>query len=398
MDEADSRSQRVSKLLHESGRIAELNTEINAALIQEGDLQRLLRDCADIMVRRLNIAFARLWTSSDGENLVLQAASGLLLPTDKKYSRITVGKHLVGRIAKKRTPHVSNDLLNDPGFAEKAWIRRERMRSFAGFPLIVEERLVGVMCAFSREPMSELTLQATKSISMAIAGAILRKQTEAAKLQLAERLEESRESERRRLSRHLHDEVAQQLAVASIKLSRLENKVLEKFPDESSIISDLVVAQELIHKNQQSLRQIAHTLHPGVLEHFGLVEALRRFVAGVKDLAAEQRTVILFERQLDFPRLGLAVETGIYRIAQEAVKNALRHAQASQVSLTIGTDDVNAFLIVRDNGRGFDPDKGRKEGIGLESMRERAEIMGGELTIKSTGGKGTVVTIRVPVF
>jgi signal transduction histidine kinase len=358
----------------------------------------LLGSCAEVLVQLLDIAMARIWTCRDGNSLELKAAAGTLLPSDSRYELIRIGRHKIGRIAKKRTAYVSTDVLSDDSFADKDWIRRERMASFAGYPLIVEDRVVGVICAFSRRPLTELTLQALSSISMAIAGGILRKQTEEDRRQLAERLEEARENERRVISRHLHDEVAQQLAVASIKLSRLEKKILEKLPEEASIISDLVVTQELILKNQRSLRQIAHTLHPGVLEHFGLVEAVRRFVEGGRNLADEQNTIIVFEHQAEFPRLDLAVETGMYRIAQEAVNNAFRHANAELITLKVGTDKDKAFLIVEDNGRGFNPEKSRKNGIGLESMRERAEIIGGKLKIESKRGRGTTITLGVVLF
>jgi signal transduction histidine kinase len=390
-----SLSRRVEELLYESGRIAELNKEINAALIQEGDIEDLLKSCSEIMVRLLGIALARVWTCSDGENLKLRAAAGLLLPNDANYSDIRIGKHKVGRIAKKRLPFLTNDLLHDPNFADKKWIERERMIAFAGYPLVVEDNVVGVICAFSRQPLTDLTMQALSSISMAIAGGILRKQTEEARRQLSERLEESRENERRSLSRHLHDEVAQQLAVASIKLSRLEKKIVDKLPEDNAVISEVVVVQELIYKNQRALRQIAHTLHPGVLEHFGLVEALRRFTNGVKELASEKKTNISYEPEPEFPRLDLPVETGMYRIAQEAVTNAIKHARADLVTVRLGTDNDTAYVIVQDNGRGFDPEKGRQNGIGLESMRERAEIIGSNMTIETGRGQGTKITLGV---
>lgn len=180
------RKQSEAALLERS-RLAALNGEIGTALIQEGDLKSLLNRCAEALVRHLNVPFARIWTFNIKENVLeLQASAGMYTHLDGEHSRIAVGKFKIGEIARKRLPHLTNEVSNDPLFSNKEWAKREGMIAFAGYPLIVEERLIGVMCVFARQPLTDLTLQAMESISNGIANAIERKRVEEALLESEE--------------------------------------------------------------------------------------------------------------------------------------------------------------------------------------------------------------------
>ncbi len=225
-----------------------------------------------------------------------------------------------------------------------------------------------------------------------------RKHIEEVRLTWAERLEEAREEERRRLSLQLHDDIVQQLAVASIKLQRVEKKLVELLPDENAVFADLVMTQELLHRNQKSLRQMAQILHSGVLDQFGLAEAFRKFTQDVSTFLTDQSTAaICLDLAPDFPRLEPAIENGIYRTAQEAVINALKHSQAESICFTLGIRDGLAFVIVRDDGCGFDLERIESNGIGLANMYERAELINAKLNVSSEKGKGTTITLEVPL-
>jgi PAS domain S-box-containing protein len=222
-----------------------------------------------------------------------------------------------------------------------------------------------------------------------------RKMIEEVRLTWAARLEEAREEERRRLSLQLHDDIVQQLAVASIKLQRVEKKLVELLPEENAVFADLVITQELLHRNQISLRQMAQILHSGVLEQFGLAEAFRKFTQNVDTFLTDQPTAISLNFADNFPRLAPAVENGIYRTTQEAVINALKHSQAKSISVTLDIREGLAFVIVRDDGCGFDLERIESNGIGLASMYERAELIDATLNISSKEGKGTTVNLAV---
>ncbi len=224
-----------------------------------------------------------------------------------------------------------------------------------------------------------------------------RKQLEEIRHTWAERLEAAREAERRRLSLQLHDEIVQQLAVASIKLQRLEKKLVQLLPEENAIFSDLVMTQELLRRNQKSLRHMAHVLHSGVLEQFGLVEAFRKFTRNIDTILKEHSINFSLDLAPNFPRLEPIVEIGIYRTAQEAVVNALKHSHADLISLSLGIKDETALVVITDDGCGFDAEKAENGGIGFASMYDRAEIIGAKLDVASETGRGTKITLEVPL-
>ncbi len=224
-----------------------------------------------------------------------------------------------------------------------------------------------------------------------------RKQIEELRHTWAERLEAAREGERRRLSHQLHDDIVQQLAVASIKLQRLEKKLVQLLPEENAVFADLVMTQELLHRNQKSLRHMAHVLHSGVLEQFGLKEAFRKFKRNIVTVLDEQSINFSLYLSPNFPRLEPIVENGIYRTVQEAVVNAVKHSHAELISLSLGIKDDIALVVITDNGCGFDDKKTENEGIGFASMYDRAEIMGAKLDVASETGRGTTITLEVPL-
>ena len=165
--------------LVEQGQLEGLNADIGNILVQDISLHELLNQCAESLVKHLNAAFARIWTLNSDENVLeLQASAGMYTHLDGEHSRVPVGKFKIGLIAKERLPHLTNDILNDPRLSDKEWAKSEGMRSFAGYPLIVEDKLVGVMCVFARHPLTEATLKAMASVSNGIANGIERKRVE----------------------------------------------------------------------------------------------------------------------------------------------------------------------------------------------------------------------------
>ena len=120
--------------------------EVSLALIRGGGLSVVLDRCAAILVRHLEVAFARIWIlNQEDQVLELQASAGMYTHKNGQHSRIPVGAHEIGGIAKERLPHLSNAVIGNPRIHDQEWARRERMVAFAGYPLLIEDRLVGVM-------------------------------------------------------------------------------------------------------------------------------------------------------------------------------------------------------------------------------------------------------------
>ena len=165
----------------ERTRLAGFREAIGTALAREQDLRRILHDCTEAMVRHLDAAFARIWTlGSDGRELELQASAGIYARLDGSHSRIPLGHLKVGLIAAERKPHLTNDVQNDPRVKDKEWARREKMVSFAGYPLLVGDRVVGVMAMFSSQALSESTLETLSVVADTIAQGIDRKHAQEA--------------------------------------------------------------------------------------------------------------------------------------------------------------------------------------------------------------------------
>ncbi|HEX6187539.1 MAG TPA: PAS domain S-box protein [Pyrinomonadaceae bacterium] len=163
--------------------------DVSAALADsKAPLPDTLKFCAEAMVRHLNAAFARIWTFNAEESVLeLQASAGLYTHTHGAHARVPLGSLKVGRIAEERLPQISNDVLNDPEVNDKEWATREGMVAFAGYPLIAEDRLLGVMALFSREALEDDTIDALASIADIVSQGIERQRAEAALRESEER-------------------------------------------------------------------------------------------------------------------------------------------------------------------------------------------------------------------
>ncbi|HJQ27210.1 MAG TPA: GAF domain-containing protein [Blastocatellia bacterium] len=184
----DITERKLAEQAHrESEQRYRIMADIGIALTTNQTLKEMLRDCAAAIVDHLGAAFARIWTLNEEENVLeLQASAGMYRHLDGAHSRIAVGEYKIGLIAAERKPHLTNQVVGDPRVSDQEWARREGMVSFAGYPLIIEGSLVGVMAMFARHRLSEETLGLLASVASEVALGIerlkvdeqLREQTE----------------------------------------------------------------------------------------------------------------------------------------------------------------------------------------------------------------------------
>jgi two-component system, cell cycle sensor histidine kinase and response regulator CckA len=165
--------------------MAALGAEVGVALTREGPLRESLRCCAEALVRCLRGAFARIWTldheTPDGHPVLeLQASAGMYTHLDGPHSRIRLGELKIGRIARDCRPHLTNSVIGDPEVPHQEWALREGIVSFAGYPLVVDGRVVGVMAVFGRQLLTETALETMRSVSSEIALGIERRRAEGA--------------------------------------------------------------------------------------------------------------------------------------------------------------------------------------------------------------------------
>ncbi|HEX4600634.1 MAG TPA: response regulator [Gemmatimonadales bacterium] len=190
LQDADVRRERrrAQRALLERARLAELTAEVGAALSLGLALRPTLQRCAEALVRHLDVAFARIWLLNEATNtLELEASAGMYTHIDGAHSRVLVGRAKIGRIAEQRRPQLTNQVVGDPDVTDQAWAQREGMVAFAGYPLLLQDRLLGVMAMFARHALSEFVPKALASVSSAVAVGVERKRAEAALRQSEQR-------------------------------------------------------------------------------------------------------------------------------------------------------------------------------------------------------------------
>jgi PAS domain S-box-containing protein len=207
---------------------------------------------------------------------------------------------------------------------------------------------------------------------------------------LSRRRVKVQEEERRHLARELHDEIGQALTAAKISLQA----ALEE-PDQAKskrIHETTAILERLLGQ----VRQISLNLRPSMLDDLGLVPALRSLL----DEQGRRASVAVRFSAKNMPdNLDPEIQTTCFRIAQEAITNAVRHASATQINVNLGGEDRTFRLQVRDDGKGFDAEPAQTQtiGLGLLGMKERAALVGGRTRITSAPGKGTTVDATLPL-
>jgi signal transduction histidine kinase len=231
-----------------------------------------------------------------------------------------------------------------------------------------------------------------KSLESIIGGVVVeRTRADEALRALTGRLIEAQEVERRRLARELHDGLNQQLALLAVELGMLARQV----PENAATIRDqLLNLGDRAKRFCDDLRHMTHQLHPAALEHLGLVSALRSHCA---EFSRHEGMRVWFDVSAEVRSTNSDVAVCLYRIAQEAIRNAAKHSHAKEAWVEIGQHGHAIRLSIVDKGVGFDLRTLKMgPGLGLVSMRERVELISGSLTIKSAPGEGTCVEVRVP--
>ncbi|MCA1567727.1 MAG: PAS domain S-box protein [Acidobacteria bacterium] len=224
-----------------------------------------------------------------------------------------------------------------------------------------------------------------------------RKRAEEARAEWTRQLVTAQEDERRRIARELHDQTGQHLTAIMLGLSGLKNL---QPPPSPSAVARLGQLHDSVEQLGKELHRLAWELRPAMLDDLGLLTALSNYVEEWSERArvpADFHSLGVTKR-----RLPPQIETTVYRIAQEALTNILRHAEARHVSVILEQRQDHLLAIVEDDGKGFDVEAlGRvpvaERRLGVLGMRERAALVGGALDIESAPGQGTTLYVRMPV-
>lgn len=298
------------------------------------------------------------------------------------------------------------DLGTNPDFPleEFPTLKAEKIISGIRFPLFVEKEIRGQLIVgyrrqhdFAPREIRLLTSLAEKS-SIALANAqlyenLLSREKEMEMLSGARVM--AQEEERRRIAREIHDSLGQMLTAIKFNVEILEDAAGLQLEDDRKRMVDI---KSLLDNAMAEAREISYNLMPSVLVDFGLVPALQ-FLAE-QFSKSNELTVEVHTNGVE-SRLDPSIEVGLFRIAQEALNNIAKHADAHQINVQLIGDSNSIKLIIEDDGKGFhtsrfEPRSGQRHGMGLVSMRERAASFNGVLVLDSRPGHGTEIIVEIP--
>ncbi|MBX2922056.1 MAG: PAS domain S-box protein [Chitinophagaceae bacterium] len=209
--------------------------------------------------------------------------------------------------------------------------------------------------------------------------------------ELTEYLQKVREEERMRISHEIHDELGQLLTVLKMDVSWVNKHIPESNTEVKKRIAETLGT---IDHTVRTVRRIASELRPALLDDLGLRAAMIWHIREFEDRTGIKAKVDLMEKDI---YLSDDQKTSLYRILQESLTNVVRHSQAKKVNISLTVKDANLILTISDNGQGFDAGRRTLKTLGLLGMKERTLGMGGQYSIQSIPGKGTTVTVVLPV-
>ncbi|MER7500712.1 GAF domain-containing sensor histidine kinase [Nonomuraea pusilla] len=354
-----------------------------------------VREVLQVIVRSaqrlLDARYAALGVPDDDGSFAEFVAEGL---TDKQWTAIgpLPRQHgMLGAMLREGTPVRLPDLREDPRF--EWWPKAHPvMKDFLGVPIRDADQVLGIIFLANKRTPGGFTPQDEELLTLFAAHAAIA-------LTNARLYERGRElamlEERNRMARELHDAVTQKLF--SLRLTaQAAAAMLESAPARAA--AELERVERLAGEALAELRAVIVELRPAELDRHGLAETLRKHVRMLDRL---HQARVTFERggeddgdgQGTLPPLDAAVEVAVLRVAQEALHNALRHSGAERVEVRLAFGGGRLTLTVSDDGHGFDQAGSR--GLGLVSMGDRAESVGGVLTVTSAPGRGTTVRVEV---
>jgi PAS domain S-box-containing protein len=428
---AEDALRAAQKEAAERAHMAEMGRDVGIALSHGNTLGEILQLCAEALVRHLDVSFARIWTLDPEQDvLVLQASAGQYIHLDGPHSRIGMGQFKIGLIAQTRQPHLTNDVAGDPRISDPEWARREGLVAFAGYPLVIEDRLMGVLAMFARRPLSPAVLQVLRSVADGIALGIERKRQEAELRRAKEVAEVANRAKSEFLALVSHEVRTPLNAILGMNELALDTPMTEQQRKyltvvQSSARSLLEVINDLLDfakieagkleldRAPFSLRAVLNeTLHSLALRaHRKGLELVARIAPDVPDTFVGDAGRL---RQVVANLVGNAIkftERGEVVVEVEALGEAA--APGPGEPLDPGAPPCALLFSVRDTGIGIPREKQQKifeafeqadssttrlyggTGLGLSIASRLVGLMDGRITVDSEPGRGSTFRFTV---
>jgi len=336
---------------------------------------------------------------TEGDVLILREYAGATPAFRDRMARLPRAEARLADVAIRENRIVACSVDEHPAPQLRALYLTQGFRHVTAVPVAGRDRILGVIHLASRRavplgPSAAAMVQAVGGlVGVALENATLREMMLAQQERLralAEGAVRAREDEARRIAHELHDEAGQLLASVHIALDELVAQV----PERSEALRRI---HALLDRVEGQLRRLSRELRPTILDDLGLGPAVEWLAQG-----AAERTGVSIAVHAAIPRLSSAMETALYRIIQEAVTNAIRHAGTPHIEIRVWQEDAIVHAAVRDEGRGFDAEatmaRRGERGLGLIGMRERVDALGGRFVLRSAPGQGTEVAVAIPIL
>lgn len=252
-----------------------------------------------------------------------------------------------------------------------------------GSTMVIALALGLLVATYSMSRILKLERQAAKQLEETL-------ETRGELKRLSARLVEAQETERRAISRELHDEVGQSLSALMVGLTNLAASA--RGDEAAGLAEQIEELKKVAGRSVGVVRNMTLLLRPSMLDDLGLIPALQW---QVREVSKRSGMVINFVSDEAVDEIGEEQKTAVYRVVQEALHNCEKHSGAKEVRITLRVQKEELLLSIQDDGKGFDPRM--EKGVGIRGMQERIENLGGIFNVESTAGRGALLTVRLPL-
>jgi two-component system sensor histidine kinase DegS len=399
-------------------RLSALN-EVSAVVSQSLELEEVLNVATDKVSEVMDLEVALVFIlNEDVQELELKTYRGVSEEFAVSLKGLKVGEGFNGRVVQTGEPLLVEDASQDPRLTRDV-VKREGIRAQLIVPLKAKGKVVGTVCVATRGSRQflpediELLSHVANHIGVAVENSRLYQKERLMLEQIArdanlekqmkenlrfylQQVTKAQEEERRRIARELHDDTAQDLVVLSRRLDRLISNG-ERLSSQD--VTRLEETRQQIDRILDGVRRFSQDLRPSVLDDLGLLPALEWLSSDITEHFGIRTAIGVIGSVY---RFNPDTELVLFRIVQEALRNVWKHSEASRAWISVEFDEDKATFIIQDNGKGFElpnniDDFAGVSKLGLVGMQERAQLIGGKLALQSEPGKGTTVTIEVPI-
>ena len=413
--------------LARGARLAVLRAQVGLALNRSDDLNEMLQACCQAIVDHLDASFARIWTLDETENMLhLRASAGLYTHLDGGHARVPVGQYKIGLIAQERRAHLTNDVQNDPRVGQPAWAKEQGLVAFAGYPLLVDGQLVGVMGMFAQHALSDEIMTSLSTVADAVALGVGRKrgqlELERAKLS-AEEASRTKSLFLANMSHELRTPLNAILGYSEMLEEEAQELELQEFVPDLGRINTAGKHLLALINDILDLSKIEAGKMDLLVEEFDLGTLINEVSALADPLMEKNDNVFTVEMSDDIGLMS-ADQTKVRQCLFNLISNAAKFTERGHISLRAHRETIAGLneaeprdwivVEVQDSGIGMSAEQVLKlfqaftqadasttrkfggTGLGLALTRRFCQMMGGDVTVHSEEGQGSTFTINIP--